>query len=105
VPNTTQATLGTESAKKNYDIELETPENRRFDELFGDENSATIREHKHVSSKLGEEQITQFKDNIKIVQHNLTIDGKQSQGIPLTQSPKDTPIIIEKGDKKFRPIS
>lgn len=103
VPNTTQATLGTESAKKNYDIELETPENRRFDELFGDENSATIREHKHVSSKLGEEQITQFKDNIKIVQHNLTIDGKQSQGIPLTQSPKDTPIIIEKGDKKFRP--
>jgi hypothetical protein len=107
VPNTTQATLGTESAKKNYDIELETPENRRFDELFGDENSATIREHKHVSSKLGEEQITQFKDNIKIVLHNRKISGKQSQGIPLTQSPKDTPVIIEKGGKKggkkFRP--
>jgi hypothetical protein len=107
VPNTTQATLGTESAKKNYNIELETQENRRFDELFGDENSATIREHKHVSGKLGEEQITQFDDNVKIVQHNLTIDGKQSQGIPLTQSPKDTPVIIEKGGKKggtkFRP--
>ena len=103
VPNTTQATLGTLEAKTQYGIELSTKDNRRFDELFGDENSATIREHKHVSGKLGADQIAQFEDNIKIVRHNRDIDEKIAGGEPLSKSPQDTPVIIEKDGKKFRP--
>ncbi len=103
VPNTTQAVLSVEDARINYGIELETKENRRFDEVFGSENSATIREHKHVSGKLGADQITQFDDNIQIVQHNRRIDEKIAGGEPLSKSPQDTPVIIEKDGKKFRP--
>ncbi|MGF1488196.1 MAG: hypothetical protein ACFBSE_14010, partial [Prochloraceae cyanobacterium] len=103
VANTTQATIDVEVAKGKYDIELTSSDNRRFDELYGDENNATIREHKHVTGKLGPEQILQFQDNIKIVQHNQSIDTKTANGISLDKIPQDTPVILEKDSKKFRP--
>jgi hypothetical protein len=95
--------LSTKDAKRKYGIVLETKENRRFDEIFGDENSATIREHKHISGKLDRDQITQFEDNIKIVQHNRRIDAKLARREPLGKSPQDTPLIIEKDGKRFKP--
>ena len=103
IENSTQVTLDKTKAEQEYGIELTTEKNRRFDEVYGDENSATIREHKHIKGKLGAEQIAQFDDNIKIVQHNFDIDTKTSQGIPLTKSKQDNPLIIEKDGKRFRP--
>nr|MDJ0718706.1 hypothetical protein [Prochloraceae cyanobacterium] len=104
IPNTTQATLGVETAKSKYDIDLDTLDNRRFDELYGDETDATIREHKHVSKQLQGEQLKQFQDNIKIVRHNRNIDAKLVKGEKLDEIPQNTPVIIEgKDGKKFKP--
>jgi len=103
IPNTTQITLDAEIVKNQYDIELSNKERRRFDELYGDENEATIREHKHVLTSFQSDQIKQFHDNIKIVQHNRNIDAKFKKGEKLDKTPKDTPVIIEEDGKKFRP--
>ena len=103
VPNSTQATLDKTKAADEYGIELTTKKNRRFDEVFGDENSATIREYKHIKGKLQGDQLSQYDDNIKIIRHNRIIDTKVAQGIPLTQNKKDNPVIIEKDGKRFRP--
>ena len=90
-------------AEQEYGIELTTKKNRRFDEVFGDENSATIREHKHITGKLGEREIAQYRDNIKIIRHNNEIDNKIAQGTPLTNSKDDNPVILEKDSNKYRP--
>ena len=103
VPNSTQITLDKTKAEQEYGIELTTKKNRRFDEVFGDENSATIREHKHIRTSLQGEQLRQYDDNIAIVYHNYEIDNKTIQGVPITNSQKDTPVILEKDGKKFRP--
>jgi hypothetical protein len=91
VPNATQLVLSKEQAQE-YGITLKTTENRRFDEIFGDENSATIREHKHISGKLRGDQETQFEDNITIVQHNRAVKKAEEA------------LTIEKDGKKFRPM-
>ena len=85
-----QVVLKTEEAKK-YGITLQTEKHRKFDEIYGDEKSATIREHKHVSQPLKGEQITQYKDNVRIVKRNIEL---KNQG---------NPLILEKDGKKYLP--
>ena len=82
-----QVVLKTEEAKK-YGITLQTEKHRKFDEIYGDEKSATIREHKHVSQPLKGDQITQYEDNVQIIKRN--IDSKN----------QDNPLILEKDGKK-----
>lgn len=103
VPNSTQVTLDKTQAVEEYGIELNTQKNRRFDEVYGDENSAIIREHKHIKGKLQGDQLEQYQDNLKIVQHNQRIGDKEAQGVGLSNSKEDNPVILEKDDKKFRP--
>ena len=103
IPNTTQITVDAPTTKIQYDIELSNKDRRRFDEVYGDENEATIREHKHVLTSFQSDQLKQFEDTIKIVQHNRNIDAKLASGKKLDKTPKDTPVIIEEDGKKFRP--
>ena len=103
IDSSTQVTLDKTEAKQEYGIELTTEKNRRFDEVYGDKDSATIREHKHITGKLGAGQIAQYRDNIEIIRHNNEIDNKIAQGTPLTNSKKDHPVILEKDGKKYRP--
>ena len=103
IPNSTQVTVDAPTTKIQYDIELSNKDRRRFDELYGDENEATIREHKHVLTSFQSDQIKQFEDTIKIVKHNRSIDAKFEKGEKLDKTPKDTPVIIEQDGKKFRP--
>ena len=103
VPNSTQVTLDKVKAEQEYRIELTTEKNRRFDEVFGDENSATITEHKHIKGRLQSDQLSQYEDNVKIVQHNQKIADKEMQGVPLTDSKDERSVILEKDGKKFRP--
>ena len=85
--NSTQVVLKTEDAQK-YGITLQTEKHRKFDEIYGDENSATIREHKHVSQPLKGDQLKQYQDNVQIVEYNID---------------SDNPLILEKDGKKYRP--
>ena len=85
-----QVVLKTEEAKK-YGITLQTEKHRKFDEIYGDEKSATIREHKHVSQPLKGDQIKQYQDNVRIVEYNIDSDNH------------DNPLILEKDGKKYRP--
>ena len=85
-----QVVLKTEEAKK-YGITLQTEKHRKFDEIYGDEHGATIREHKHVSQPLKGEQLKQYQDNVQIVKRNRN------------KANKNNPLILEKDGKKYRP--
>lgn len=66
INNSTQVILKSKDAEDNYGIKLSNEQYRKFDEVYGDENSATIREHKHIKEPLKGEQLTQYRDNIQI---------------------------------------
>ena len=90
INNSTQVVLKTEDAQK-YGITLQTEKHRKFDEIYGDEKSATIREHKHISKPLQGDQIKQYQDNVQIVEYNIDSDNH------------DNSLILEKDGKKYRP--
>ncbi|MGF1486084.1 MAG: hypothetical protein ACFBSE_03110, partial [Prochloraceae cyanobacterium] len=86
-PYTTQAVVEKDNIRKTYGIELE--KDRRYDEIFGPLDNATIREQKTISGPLGEEGISQFRDYMKI------LTNKDKYGNPQV-------VEIESGGKIYQ---